>query len=293
MAGSVSGGVAILGTGLMGLPMAANLARAGLRVSAWNRTIAKAEPLARLGVRLCATAAEAVTGAEVVLIMLSNGAVVDAALADIADALSPGTTVVVMSSIPVEAARAQAAALAARGIGYVDAPVSGGTRGAEAGTLVILAGGGAAEIDRLAPIFAPLGRVTRVGPVGSGQLAKLANQLIVGVTIGAVAEALILAEAGGADPAAVRAALLGGFADSTILRQHGARMVERDFAPGAHATTQLKDLMTVASLARSLKLDLPFATLAQHEFAAMCETARGALDHSALYLAIGERRRAD
>lgn len=223
MAGSVSGGVAILGTGLMGLPMAANLARAGLRVSAWNRTIAKAEPLARLGVRLCATAAEAVTGAEVVLIMLSNGAVVDAALADIADALSPGTTVVVMSSIPVEAARAQAAALAARGIGYVDAPVSGGTRGAEAGTLVILAGGGAAEIDRLAPIFAPLGRVTRVGPVGSGQLAKLANQLIVGVTIGAVAEALILAEAGGADPAAVRAALLGGFADSTILRQHGAR----------------------------------------------------------------------
>lgn len=293
MAGSVSGGVAILGTGLMGLPMAANLARAGLRVSAWNRTIAKAEPLARLGVRLCATAAEAVTGAEVVLIMLSNGAVVDAALADIADALSPGTTVVVMSSIPVEAARAQAAALAARGIGYVDAPVSGGTRGAEAGTLVILAGGGAAEIDRLAPIFAPLGRVTRVGPVGSGQLAKLANQLIVGVTIGAVAEALILAEAGGADPAAVRAALLGGFADSTILRQHGARMVERDFAPGAHATTQLKDLTTVASLARSLKLDLPFATLAQHEFTAMCETARGALDHSALYLAIGERRRAD
>jgi 2-hydroxy-3-oxopropionate reductase len=152
-----------------------------------------------------------------------------------------------------------------------------------------MAGGDSVVIASLSAMFAELGRLTHVGPVGSGQLAKLANQLIVGVTIGAVSEALLLAEAGGADPEAVRDALLGGFAESAILRQHGARMVERDFAPGAHATTQLKDLETIQDLAAALALELRFAALAREQFGRMCAGSGASLDHSALYL---EMRRA-
>ena len=137
-----------------------------------------------------------------------------------------------MSSIPVETCQAQAARLKPRGVDYVDAPVSGGEPGARDGTLAIFAGGDASVIESLAEVFAPLGRVTRLGPVGTGQMTKLANQIIVGGTMVAVAEALHFATQGGADPAAVRNALMGGFADSKILNLHGERMVKRDFVPG-------------------------------------------------------------
>lgn len=273
----------------MGAPMAVNLARAGFPVVAWNRSADKLARLCGEGVTAAASAAEAARDADVLIVMLSTGAVCDGVLFDAgaAGALPPDATVIVMSSIPVEVARDQAARLAARGIAYVDAPVSGGERGAIAGTLSIMAGGDAAVLARLAPVLAPLGRVTHVGPVGAGQLAKLANQAIVGITIGAVAEALLLAEAGGADPNAVLAALQGGFADSTILRQHGARMVTRDFAPGARAEVQLKDMRTILAQGETTGVDMPFARLAGSLFERLCAT-RPELDHSALYLLLRE-----
>lgn len=283
--------VAVLGTGIMGAPMARRLAAAGFDVAAWNRDPAKAEALAPAGVRPATTAREAVAGAEAVICMLSSGDVCDAVLLGedgAAAAMDPGATLVVMSSIPVETARGQAAFCAARGLAYVDAPVSGGEKGAQEGALAIMAGGAAEDVARLAPVFAPLGRVTHVGPAGAGELAKLANQMIVAGTICAVAEALLLAERGGADPAQVRAALLGGFADSAILRQHGERMVRGDFAPGGPAKHQLKDTSTAKALAESLDLELPVLAEVDALFAALVAHGGADLDHSA---ALEELRR--
>ena len=174
---------------------------------------------------------------------------------------------------------------------YIDAPVSGGERGAIEANLTIMAGGAATAVARVGDVLACMGRVTRVGPVGCGQLAKLANQTIVGITIDAVAEALLLAKAGGADPAAVRDALLGGFADSTILRQHGERMLTGNFEPGAKSVVQLKDLRTSRKLAHKLGLDLPVLRLTESLYQEMCDDGRSELDHSGLYLHLADRRR--
>lgn len=275
--------IAFLGTGIMGAPMATRLAAAGFPVTAWNRS---PEKLARLaGLAVAPTARAAVERAEVVVCMLSSGQVCDAVLLGpegAVAAMAPGAVLVVMSSIPVGTARAQAAACAERGIAYVDAPVSGGERGAKDGTLAIMAGGDTAVVEALVPLFAPLGRPTHVGPVGSGQLAKLANQLIVASSICAVAEALLLAERGGADPARVREALLGGFADSAVLRQHGLRMVERDFKPGGPAKHQIKDTGTALGLARAQELRLPIAEEVDRLFRSLVEHGGGELDHSAI-----------
>ncbi|GGO38556.1 3-hydroxyisobutyrate dehydrogenase [Gemmobacter aquaticus] len=276
--------VTVLGTGIMGAPMAARLADAGMTVTTWNRTAAKA---AVPGTISASDAIAAVRVADVVVCMLSSGPVCDAVLlgnAGVIAAMQSGAVLVVMSSIPVETARAQAEAARACGVDYVDAPVSGGEAGAKAGTLSIMAGGDTAVVERLMPVFTALGRPTHVGPVGCGQLAKLANQLIVATTICAVAEALTLAAAGGADPGKVREALLGGFADSTILKLHGLRMVERRFAPGGPARYQLKDTSTALGLARDLGLTLPVAAQVDQLFGAMVEYGDGDLDHSAVIL---------
>ena len=176
--------------------------------------------------------------------MLSSGPVCDEVLLGAGGGAgrdAAGGTLVVMSSIPVETAQAQARAAAARSVGYLDAPVSGGEKGATEGTLAIMVGGEAAAFERVRPVLEVMGRPTRVGPAGTGELAKLVNQLIVAGTIAVVAEAVLLAERGGADPAKVREALLGGFAHSTILEQHAPRMIAGDFRPGGPAKYQLKD----------------------------------------------------
>ncbi|TPI35819.1 NAD(P)-dependent oxidoreductase [Mesorhizobium sp. B3-1-6] len=283
--------IGFIGTGIMGGHMARRLAQAGFGVTVWNRSPDKAEALRHFGVAVAAEAAEAARDADVVIAMLSSGPVCDEVLFGTnaaADAMSPGSTLVVMSSIPVETARRQGDLAAKKVIRYADAPVSGGEKGAGEGTLAIMAGGEAATIDALSPIFAPLGRVTHIGPVGSGSLAKLANQLIVASNICAVAEALLLAERGGADPARVREALLGGFADSTVFRQHGLRMIEADFAPGGPAKYQIKDTGTALALAASLGLTLPVATEVDRIFRSLVDNGGGDLDHSA---AIVELRR--
>ncbi len=255
MAASLDRRIALLGTGIMGAHMARRLAQAGFAVTVWNRSADKAAPLTKFDVTIAGSPSAACAGADVVIVMLSNGPVVDDVLFTAdgtgkipAEVLGAGSVLVVMSSIPVETCQAQASKLKA-GIGYVDAPVSGGEPGARDGTLAIMAGGDAKVIDGLADVFGAMGRVTRIGPVGTGQMTKLANQIIVGATMIAVAEALHFLKCGGADPAAARKALMGGFADSKILNIHGERMIERNFVPGGPAEYQLKDIRTAQALA--------------------------------------------
>lgn len=291
--------VAFLGTGIMGAPMARNLSRAGFRVRAWNRSAAKLAVLSRDGIPTFHSAVEAVAEASCIVIMLSTGEVVDEVLFSpdgqgrcVAEAAPVGAQFVVMSSIPVETARRQAERLSVLGRRYIDAPVSGGERGAKEGTLSIMAGGAADDVAGVVDLMSALGRLTHVGPCGTGQLTKLANQVIVGITIGAVAEALLLAKAGGADLAAVRSALTGGFADSTILRQHGERMVSSNFSPGAYCHIQLKDLRTASALAGEYSLDLPITQLLKLLYTDACAHGFAELDHSALYLELAARSRA-
>lgn len=281
----------VLGTGNMGFPMARRLCAAGHGVRVWNRTRAKAEPLAAHGAQVCDTAAEAVAGAEVVVCLLENGPVVGQVLFDqgAAAAMAPGALVVDMSSIKPAEARAHAQRLADRGLAHLDAPVSGGTVGAEAGTLAIMAGGDAADFALAAPVFAALGRATHVGPHGAGQLAKLANQMIVGISIGAVAEALLLAERGGADMAKVREAISGGFADSRVLQVHGQRMVERDFAPRARMTVQLKDLHNALDTAATLGFDAPVTALFAKLYERAVADGLADLDHAGLFVELARR----
>ncbi|MCX8998330.1 NAD(P)-dependent oxidoreductase [Rhizobiaceae bacterium BDR2-2] len=278
--------IAFLGTGLMGAPMARRLLGAGFDVTVWNRDPKKAEALAGDGATVAATAAGAVKDASVVFTMLSDGPAVGAVLFDsgVAEALAPGAVVVDTSSIAPPVAREHAAKLKARGIAHVDCPVSGGTVGAEAGTLALMAGGEADVIEGLADVFAPLGRVTRVGPSGAGQVCKLANQQIVAVTIGAVAEAMMLVEAGGADRGRFREAIRGGFAESRILELHGQRMVDRAFQPGGPSRLQLKDLDAVAAMAESLSLRLPLTEEVRGEFRAFVADGHAETDHSGLLL---------
>ena len=291
--------IALLGTGIMGGHMARRLAQAGFSVAVWNRTIAKAEKLREFGIRLTASPSAACADADVAIVMLSNGPVVeevlfseDASGRKPAEMLAPGAVLVVMSSIPVEFCQAQAERLGSRGVGYVDAPVSGGEPGARDGTLAILAGGEPDVIAGLADVFAVLGRATRLGPAGTGQLTKLANQIIVGGTMIAVAEALHFATCGGADPAAVRSALMGGFAESKILAIHGERMVERNFVPGGPAEYQLKDIRTAQVLAGKLGLHLTLLDSMIGIFSDMIANQGTGLDVSGVMLEVEHRARA-
>lgn len=288
--------VALLGTGLMGTPVAERLLAAGFTLSLWNRTRAKLDAFAGRA-RLAATPADAVGGAEVVITLLENGEVVDAVLyrSEAIKQARAGTLVIDMSSITPAQARAHGGICRSLGLDYVDAPVSGGTRGAAAGTLSIMAGGAPADIDRARPLFEVLGRVTRIGETGAGQLAKLANQAIVGITIGAVSEALLLAAAGGADPAAVREALLGGFAQSRVLDQHGERMLTRNFVAGAPARIQLKDMHMIVAEARALHLELPLAEAVEAAYERLVASGQGQVDHAGLLLELeaANRRRLD
>jgi len=221
-----------------------------------------------------------------VITMLENGQVVEDVLVHqgAIGALKAGALVVDMSSVQPSLARELAGLVGERGAGFVDAPVSGGTVGAAEARLSIMAGGSEADVERALPVFGALGKCTRIGPVGAGQLAKLANQAIVGITIGAVSEALLLAAKGGADPAAVREALLGGFAGSRILELHGQRMIDRDFAPGAPARIQLKDMRMILDEARAEGLTLPLAQQTHNEYLSLVANGHSDVDHSGLLL---------
>lgn len=278
--------IAFLGMGKMGAPMAKNLVKAGYKLTVWNRTPAKAKPLRGHGASIATDAASAVAGADVVITMLSTGPAVGVLLFDqgVAAAMRPGTTVVDMSSIPPHSAAKYADALKELGIAWLDAPVSGGTKGAESGTLTILVGGEPDAFIRCAPILESMGRATHIGPAGAGQTAKLANQIIVAATIGGVAEALLLSITAGLDPVVVREALSGGFAESRVLTEHGRRMTDRDFVPGGTVEQQLKDLDTALAEASELGLDLPLTANVTTLFRSLADSGDVEVDHSALFL---------
>ncbi|MBS8271021.1 NAD(P)-dependent oxidoreductase [Halomonas litopenaei] len=288
--------IALLGTGIMGLPMGRHLIRAGFPLRAWNRSIDKAAPLGELGATLAETPIEAATNAQAVVVMVSSGAVCETLLFGddgIARQLSPGTLLIVMSTIGHSEAIALAERCRELGLGWVDAPVSGGEKGAREGSLSIMAGADAVDYDRAKPILEAMGHPLHIGPAGSGALAKLVNQLTVASTIAAVSEALVLAEAGGADPAKVRQAMLGGFAYSRILDQHGQRMLDGDFAPGGPARHQLKDTRAACDVARELGLDLPLLELTDRLFSDLVNAGGADLDHSALLLEVRRRNGMD
>jgi 2-hydroxy-3-oxopropionate reductase len=277
--------ITFLGIGLMGHPMASHLAQAGYPLTVWNRTLAKAAPLAAKGAKVEADLMTAVAQADVVISMLEAGPVV----ADIASrarpALRAATLWVDMSSTQPREARAIAAALTEAKVSFIDAPVSGGVNGAEAGSLAIMAGASVDDFARVEAILATMGRPTRVGPVGSGQVAKLCNQLIVGGTLNIIAEALLLAEAAGADPAAVRQAIRGGFAESRLLEVHGQRMLDRNFVPGGQIKSQLKDLRNVLQAAAEAGVELPVAALVTAHYG-LLEACYPQADQSAALLAV-------
>ena len=277
--------VAFIGTGIMGKPMARNLLQAGYPVRAWNRSPAKAQELAAHGADILSTPALAAKGAQVLVCMLSDGPTCDEVLfgeGGAARVLAPGALVIVMSSIAVDSAVEQARQCAALGLRYLDAPVSGGERGAREASLAIMVGGEVAAFEQGREVLAAMGRPVHVGPAGTGELSKLVNQLIVASTIATVAEGLLLAERGGADPSKVHEALMGGFVDSPIWRQHGQRMLDNDFTPGGPAKWQLKDTRTALAQAQKLGLSLPVSSLVDGLFQAMIEAGDGELDHAGL-----------
>ena len=286
--------IAFLGIGLMGGPMARNLLHAGFAVTVWNRTHAKAQPLAAAGAHIAETPSDAICDADIIITMVADGQTVSDILfaPDTAAAFKSGSLVIDMSSIKPSEARAHAKQLASLNVAHLDAPVSGGTKGAEAGTLAIMAGGAEADFSRAKPVFEAMGRAVHVGPDGTGQLCKLANQAIVAATIGIVAEATLLAQKGGADPAALRAALQRGFADSTILQQHGERMSTHNFTPGGPSKFQLKDLNNTLEAADAENLHLPMTLEMRNRFQYLIDTMDGGdLDHSALYLELLEQNK--
>ena len=282
-----------IGLGLMGKPMARNLKAAGANLVIHNRSQGVIEELEREGMTPAATPANVagtVGEGGTVILMLPDTPSVEGVLRGpdgLVSGLRPGCLVIDMGTTKVTATRVFAKDVDSAGGLYIDAPVSGGTIGAEGGTLTIMAGGGDDAMARARPIFDVLGqKTTHVGPVGTGQVAKAANQVIVGLNIGAVAEALVLAKKAGADPARVREALIGGFADSRILEVHGQRMVDGTFEPGARSTIQRKDLDQAVELATELGFELPATALGRDLYDKLIDAGFGDLDHSALIKAI-------
>lgn len=282
----------VIGLGLMGRPMALNLHRAGARVTVHNRSRGPVEALAAAGLEPAETPRAVAQAADTIILMVSDTPAVEAVLTGpdgVIEGLRPGSLVIDMGTTEVPATRRLAALVRAAGGDYLDAPVSGGQIGAETATLTIMAGGTETAFARALPVFRVLGqRITHVGETGAGQIAKAANQLIVGLTIGAVAEALTLAEAAGAGPARVREALEGGFAWSRVMELHGRRMIEGDFRPGAKVATQLKDLRQADGLAAACGLDLPALKLNRALYQTLADRGEGDLDHSALIRLFGK-----
>jgi 2-hydroxy-3-oxopropionate reductase len=277
--------LAFLGIGLMGKPMATRLARAGYPLRAWNRTHAKAEVLGGAGAQACAQLHDAVKDADIVISILEAGPVISEVLDAALPSLAPGTVWIDMSSTRQDEATDFASRLEREACRFLDAPVSGGVLGAESGTLAIMVGASPADFMQVEQVLRTLGSPTLVGPVGSGQVAKLCNQLIVGATIHIVAEALLLAEAAGADPAAVREAIRGGFAGSRVLDVHGQRMLDRNFVPGGQVKTQLKDQRNILAAADAAGVRLPVTELVTRQYETI-EADLSAADHAAALIAL-------
>jgi len=281
--------IGFIGLGIMGAPMAARLAAGGHPLFVHTRSAVREEVKAA-GATVCASATEVARQAEVIFTMLPDTPDVEKVLfgaGGVAEGLSQGKTVVDMSSIAPIATKDFAARIEALGCAWLDAPVSGGEVGAKAGTLTIMVGGQPAVFERIKPLFELMGKnITLIGPAGSGQTCKVANQIIVALNIAAVGEALVFAAKAGADPAKVREALMGGFASSRILEVHGERMLKRTFNPGFRIALHQKDLNLALQSARAVNAALPGTAHAAQLMQACAAQGWDQLDHSALVRAL-------
>ena len=284
--------IAFLGMGKMGQPMACNLASSGFKVRCWNRTTEKLHSLPSI-LECKHDINTALAGSDVVISMLSDGAATQNVMNSLdRNALTSVKTWIEMASILPEEATTQATFLKKTHTEYVDAPVSGGTLAANNANLAIMVGGEENIFLEIKKILSAMGRPVLVGPTGAGQLAKLANQAIVGITISAVAEAVLLLERGGANLDSVRDALSGGFADSAILQQHGQRMSKRNFESGGSVRTQLKDLQNIQKVAQILGLELPMVNKVTERYSALSANSLNLeKDHSALFLELLDRNK--
>ncbi len=280
--------IGFIGTGLMGLPMAKNILKAGYNLKAFNRSQNKAAPLKDMGAEISSSIKEAVSDSDVVITMLTDDTVVDEIMrsSDFLGGLKSEAIVIDMSSVKPSTATNHGNNLKSKNINYLDAPVSGGTIGAEEASLAIMVGGEQDVFNRASEILKTMGNPTLVGPVGSGQVSKLANQIIVGLTIGAVAEAVTLCEKAGADPVKMISALSGGWADSKILQTHGKRMIEKDFSPKGKTSTHLKDMNNILDCANNFNTHLPISNLVKEMYKTLVENDHGDKDHSSLYMEI-------
>lgn len=278
--------VGFIGLGIMGRPMAINVARGGHQLHLWGRRPASLEPLAQFGARAHLSAADVARHSEVVFTVVADAPdVEEVALGDggIAEGATPGLVVVDMSTIAPSAARAIGQRLAAKGIDFLDAPVSGGEVGAINATLSIMVGGKADAFAKVQPLFECMGKnIVHVGDSGAGQVAKACNQIATAVGVLAVAEAMNLARKSGVDPAKVREALMGGFAYSKILENHGQRMLDRNFKPGFKSWMHQKDLRIILQSAHELGLCLPATAATAQMFNAMVGSGLGEEDSIAV-----------
>ena len=269
----------------MGLPMSKNIVKAGYNLTVFNRSKNKAEPLKEFGAKISNTLKDAVDGSDIVITMLTDDTAVDAVMnnSDFLENLKSGSIVIDMSSVKPTTATKHGNNLKLKNINYLDAPVSGGTIGAEEASLAIMVGGEQNIFDDAFDILKTMGNPTLVGPIGSGQVSKLANQIIVGLTIGAVAEAVTLCEKAGADPNKMIKALSGGWADSKVLQTHGKRMIDKDFSPKGKTSGQLKDMNNILECANNYNTHLPISNLVKEMYKSLVDNGHGETDHSSLY----------
>ena len=277
--------ISFIGTGLMGFPMAKNLLQKKLNLKIFSRTLKKAKPLEEFGGKVKLSLGEVVKDTDFVFTMLTDDDAVEKVLgnSDFLKNLKPSSTVIDMSSIKPKIAIKYGKLLKENNVNFLDAPVSGGTIGAEQGSLAIMVGGDQKIFDNAIDVLRIMGNPTLVGPIGSGQISKLANQIIVGVTIGAVAEAITLCEKAGVDGNKFIKALSGGFADGKILQNHGKRMIKKDFSPKGKVSTHLKDMNNILECANDFNTQLPISNLIQSMFKSLVDNGNSDDDHSALY----------
>ena len=277
--------ISFIGTGLMGFPMAKNLLKKNLDLKIFSRTLDKSKPLEEFGGKIINSLSEAIIDSDIILTMLTDDDAVEKVLgnSDFLKNLKPSSTVIDMSSIKPKIAIKYGKLLKENNINFLDAPVSGGTIGAEQGSLAIMVGGDQKTFDNVIDVLKIMGNPTLVGPIGSGQVSKLANQIIVGVTIGAVAEAIMLCEKAGVDGNKFIKALSGGFADGKILQNHGKRMIKKDFSPKGKVSTHLKDMNNILECANDFNTQLPISNLIQTMFKSLVDNGNSDDDHSALY----------
>jgi len=276
--------VGFVGLGLMGLPMAKNILENKYPLIVWNRSTKNLNKIKKLGAKECQNLVDLPSKCKIIIMMLINDKVCLEVAEVLKKNLKKDQILIDMSSTKQKTAIEIEKKIKNKKGHFLDAPVSGGTQGAATGNLAIMVGGEKKIFDKIKNLLKCMGTVTYVGKTGSGQVAKLANQAIVGITIGAVSEALILAEAAGADPRAVREAIKNGFAGSPILENHGKRILENNFKPGGRCSTQLKDMNNIVETAKTYNVHLPLSEKIEKLYDLIVKEGKSDLDHSALYL---------